>query len=87
MEQNNNGFEKLLLEEEKRLSLTTVSSVDEFSEEQLKLTVKGKRVLIKGQNIKICQFDKGNGNLCAEGNIFQIIFLGEKKPFIKKLFS
>ncbi|MBQ0099366.1 MAG: YabP/YqfC family sporulation protein [Firmicutes bacterium] len=83
----NNNCERMLLEEERKLSLTQVSSVDGFSEEILRLTIKNKKVVIKGSNLKITQFDKGSGNFCAEGNFYQIIFMGEKKPIMKKIFK
>lgn len=83
----NNNCERLLLEEQRKISLTQVSSVDGFNEEILRLTIKNKKVVIKGSGLKIAQFDKGNGNFIAEGNIYQIIFMGEKKPIMKKIFK
>lgn len=83
----NNNCERLLLEEERRLSLTQVTSVDGFSEEIVKLTIRNKRAVIKGSNLKITQFDKGSGNCAIEGTIYQIIFMGEKKPIMKKIFK
>lgn len=74
----------LNLEGRNRLNLTCVDAVDGFSEQNLKLTVKGDKTLILGDNIKITAYNKATGVLSAEGNFNEIKFMGKKVPLIKK---
>lgn len=83
----NNCAESLMIEEQKRIKLNFVESVDGFSEELLRLTVKGKKVIIKGEKIRINQFNKDSGNLVADGLFYQINYSGQKKPAMKKIFG
>ncbi|MBE5756667.1 MAG: hypothetical protein E7342_02590 [Clostridiales bacterium] len=84
---NQNELSKIILEGQKRLSMTGVSSVDGFSEQVLKLTVNGKKVLINGNNIKITVFNKSTGLLNADGEFNQIKFEGQKTSISKRLFK
>ena len=77
----------LCLENRKNLSLTGVESVDSFSEQALKLTVSGSRVIIEGENIKITAFNKESGNLSADGIINEIKYMGKQIPFLKRIFK
>ncbi len=79
--------EKLCLESRKMLSLTAVQTVDGFTEQCLKLTVNGNKVIVSGENIKITAFNKSTGNLLAEGLFTNIKFSGEKQPLVKRLFK
>ena len=79
--------EKLILEARKKLSMTGVETVDGFSEQSLKLTVSGNKVIICGENIKITAFNKSTGNLSAEGTFTEIKYNHKKTPFIKRLFK
>ena len=78
---------KLVLEHRKRLTMSAVEAVDGFSEQCLKLTVAGCKVLITGENIKITAYNKGNGNLSAEGEFSCIKYGNKKAPVLKKLFK
>lgn len=83
----NNNTTKLTLEEQKKLCMTNVNSVDGFNEEIIKLTVNNRKVIIKGKNLKITQFNNANGNLTADGEFYQITYSGENVAFIKKIFK
>ena len=67
MEQNQNysAIEKVVLEGRKKFTMTGVSAVDGFSEQYLRLTASGNKVLIIGENLKITAFNKNSGNLTA----------------------
>lgn len=80
-------LEKLLLEGRKRLQMTAVEAVEGFSEQSLKLLVKGNRVTITGSGIKITAFNKQSGNLAAEGEFTEIKFGGEKQSVFKRIFK
>lgn len=64
----------LTLEQQKRLSFSGVSSVDAFSESEIRLTVNGKKVRIGGSHLKVLSFSEGSGNFTASGEIESIRF-------------
>lgn len=82
-----NECEKLLIEGRKRLQMTAVDSVEGFSEQTLKLIVKGSRVIITGKNIKITAFNKQSGNLSADGDFSDIKFGTGKQAVLKRIFK
>lgn len=82
-----NTLEKFTLEGRKRLSITGVNSVDGFSERELKLTVSGSRVDIRGENIKITAYNNVSGNFTADGLFSEIKFGGKKVPMLKRIFK
>ena len=57
--QDTAGEQKLTLENQKKLYMSGVDSVDSFSDKELKLTVGGSKVLIGGEGIKITAYNKG----------------------------
>ena len=83
--QNQTEICSLTLQDRKCLSLTCVDSVDSFSEQNIKLQVRGEKVLVSGENIKITSFNKATGLLCADGLFTTIKYLGKSTPLIKKL--
>ncbi len=85
MEQQTNSI--LTLEEQKKLTLTGVESVDRFLEGEICLTVCGKRVRITGARLKVLSFSKGNGNFSAIGEINAIHYGGVGKKSLSKLFK
>ena len=85
--QQNNVQEKLELDSRKHLFLTGVETVDGFNEQTLKLTINGSKVQISGSNIKITAFNKANGNLNADGDFYEIKYLHNKEPLIKRIFK
>lgn len=74
----------LTLEDEKRLTLTGVESVEGFSDQSIVLTVNGKRVTISGENLKILAFSEGSGNFSAVGEVTAVKF-GRGKKLAKLL--
>lgn len=78
---------KFCLENRRRLSLTGVTSVDGFSEKQLNLTLAKDKLKILGDNIKITAYNKGSGNLTADGIFTEFKFSGANKSLIKKIFK
>ncbi len=79
--------EILTLEGRNKLTMTLAQSVDEFSEECINLTVKGVKVKISGEKLKIINFNKASGTFSCEGVIEGIKFGGKKTPFLKKIFK
>lgn len=80
-------IDKLILDARKRLTMTSVESVDGFSEQFLKLKAGGCKVLILGENIKITAYNKESGNLSADGIFNSIKFDVKKESILKRIFK
>ena len=87
MQQNGIDYDSLVLDARKKLTMTGVETVDGFSDQSLRLTVKGNKVSVLGENIKITSFNKNTGTLTAEGKFVQIKYGGQKAPIVKRLFK
>lgn len=79
--------DKLALESRKKLAMTGVQAVDGFTEQVLRLTVGGNKVVISGESIKITAYNKTTGTLLADGRFSEIKYLGTKTPFYKRIFK
>ena len=77
----------LQLENQKKLSMSGVISVDSFSPNQIKLSLENTSVVICGDNLKVVNFNKGQGNLMVEGNVCEIKYLNKKTALIKRFFK
>ena len=80
-------IEKIIIESRKKLNMTKVETVDGFTEQCLRLTVAGNKVVVNGENIKITAFNKSTGNLTAEGDFVEVKYNHKKIPLIKRLFK
>lgn len=76
----------LTVEQRKKISMTSVESVDAFSEERIQLTVSGQRVTIDGTHLKILAFSQGNGSFSASGEVRAIRY-GSAKGKLGSLFK
>lgn len=76
----------LTIEQQKKITLTGVESVDAFSDTSITLTASGKRVYFQGAGLKILSFSKGSGAFSATGEVYSVKFGGAKGSF-KKLFK
>ena len=85
--QDQNACDKLELECRKRLAMSGVEAVDGFTEQSLNLTVAGEKVRISGEKIKITAYNKGTGNLTADGLFYEIRYMRKKEPLAKRLFK
>ena len=75
----------LTIEQDKRISMSGVDSVDTFSENAITLTVAGRRVRIEGSKLKVLSFSEGSGNFTASGAVTLVRYVGAKG--IRKLFK
>lgn len=79
--------ETALIEQQKKITLTGVVSVDSFTSQQISLSLDSGRAFIAGEGLKIVSFSKTTGGFSAVGKIMGIRFSGKKEKFIKKLFG
>ena len=79
--------DRLILENRRKLNMTNVTSVDSYSEQILKLSVRESKVVVSGEKLKIEAYNKGSGNLIVEGIINEIRYNVNKPPLVKRLFK
>ena len=77
----------LQLENRKKLIMNGVVSVDSFSPTQLRLSLESNSLLISGENLKVINFNKAQGNLVVDGLVNEIKFLNKKTTSIKRFFK
>ncbi len=87
MPSNVNESDKLSLEGRKKLTMSGVEAVDGFTDQALRLTVGGSKVIVQGENLKITAYNKATGALSADGIISEIKYAGKKAPFLKRIFK
>ena len=79
--------DRLILENRRKLNMTNVTSVDSYSEQILKLSVRESKVVVSGEKLKIEAYNKGSGNLIVDGIINEIRYNVNKPPLVKRLFK
>ena len=77
----------VLIEQQKKITMTGVLSVDSFTAQQISLTLDNGRASIAGDDLKIIAFTKANGNFAASGKISGVRFLSKKEKLTKRLFG
>ena len=76
----------LTIEQQRKITLSGVSSVDAFSETAILLTVNGKRVKIEGTKLKVLAFSEGSGNFAASGEV-TLVKYGAQGKALSRLFK
>lgn len=75
----------VIIEQQKKISVSGVESVKAFSEIKITLSlIGGEKLHVAGTDLKITGFVKGNGTFTAEGQITGVSYGG--KTFTYKLF-
>lgn len=65
-----------------------VKEVDAFTEKEIKLTIDdSKRLVIEGENLKICDFSKNTGDLSVSGKVTMVKYAAAAEKFFKRLFK
>ena len=77
----------LTIEQQKKITMTGVESVDAFSDNAISLTVNGKKIQIVGSGLKVLSFSKGSGNFSASGLVTSVKFGGAKGKGLQRLFK
>ncbi len=76
----------LIIDNQKKVSITDVSQVNGFSEKEIKITLNsGEKISILGTEMKIINFAKDSGNFVAEGQILGVKYQGKSVNFIKRI--
>ena len=80
-----NKLQTLTVEQQKKLTMTGVVSVDGFNDETVTVTLNEGRMQILGEGLKVLAFSKTTGNLIIDGKIITIKFALKKQPLVKRL--
>ena len=75
----------LTVEQQKKITLTGVESVDSFSDTEIRLTVAGKNMRIIGSGLKVLSFSQGSGAFSAMGLVSTIRYGISKGKFFQRL--
>lgn len=76
----------LLIEEQKRIKITSVAEVNGFSDKEIRVSlVGGIKISVGGCAMKITHFQKESGNFIAEGEILSVKYHGSGGSFLKRL--
>lgn len=78
----------VIIDDRKTVDITGVTEVCGFDDETVNLNSSAGKITIKGENLKISNFNNENGNFKAEGKIHGVIYInsgGEKHGFISRL--
>ena len=78
-------IQSVTIDQQKRITMTCVESVDSFSMQQISVTVGGGKAIVSGEGLKIVNFSKSNGNFSAEGKITGLRYLGKRDKITKRL--
>lgn len=76
-----------LIEQQKKITMTGVESVDSFTEKQITLSVTGGKAVIAGEGLKIVSFSQSGGGFCATGKISGVQFSEKRQKISKRLFG
>lgn len=83
-----NTIQSVTIEQQKKILMSCVESVDSFTAQQITLTLTGGgRAIINGDGLKIIHFSKSNGNFGATGKISGVRFADKKLKISKRLFG
>ena len=88
MEENFKLNSNIIIENRKKLTLSGVKDVVGFDEETIALDTVLGRVTIKGNKLRIQNFNTENGDLTADGKINAVVYMSDQKnnSLINKLF-
>ena len=62
----------LTVEQQKKITMSGVESVNAFSPAQITLSISGGKVIVTGSDLKITAFSKSSGAFAATGNVYGV---------------
>lgn len=77
----------IFIEARKKMTVTGVTDVDGFDEELIKITLNGKKLIVKGKNLHIENLDTAGQNLTVAGEVSSLEYVNSsgEKSFIRKI--
>ncbi len=89
MEENNKVIQNVIIESRKRLNISGVKEVVNFDDETIILETVLARMTIKGESLKIENFNNETGDLSAAGIIHAVVYMAGENTgggFLSRLF-
>ncbi len=89
MEENTRKSQNIIVEDRKKFTLTGVKDVLSFDEETVMLETDMGRLAVKGENLKLGQFDNLKGDISGTGKIHALIYTAKEKDsgFFARIFK
>lgn len=88
---NSLGQHNIIMEGRKKLIISAVSEVESFEEDNAELKTTAGNMTIRGDELKMDNYNSSTGDLQISGNIYAIIYTNdgptEKGGFIKRIFK
>ena len=89
MEENSRIIQNVIIESRKKLSVSGVRQVLSFDDETLLLDTALGRITVKGENLKIENFNTSSGDLSATGTVHAAVYMASENSgggFISRIF-
>ena len=89
MEENFVGVQNVIIENRKRLNISGVKDVLNFDDETILLDTSLGKMTIKGEGLHIESFNATNGDLCALGKVYAVVYMTDAKTsggFLARVF-
>ncbi|MBR5923386.1 MAG: sporulation protein YabP [Clostridia bacterium] len=89
MEENSRVIQNVIIESRKKLSISGVRQVLSFDDETLLLDTALGRATVKGEDLKIENFNTSSGDLSASGTVHAVVYMASEHTgggFISRLF-
>ena len=83
----NTAAHSLNIEQCKKITATSIDSVDSFSHRQIVLSYQGGRIVVTGNGMKIINFSKTGGSFGATGEIISVRYIGKGMGLKSRLFK
>lgn len=88
-ESNNLGPQNVIIEERKKLNITSVKDVISFDDETILLDTSLGKMTIKGEALRVTNFNNETGDITAEGQIHAVVYMSQAQNsggFISRIF-
>lgn len=89
MEENIRKSHNLIVEDRKKFTLTGVNDVISFDENAIMLDTALGKISVRGENLKLGQFDTQKGDVTGSGKIYALVYTADENSggFFSRLFK
>lgn len=89
MEENIRKSHNLILEDRKKFTLTGIKDVLSFDENTIMLDTSLGKLAVKGEDLKLGQFDTQKGDVGGTGKIYAVVYTQDEQSggFFSRLFK
>ena len=90
MDEKSNIYQNVIIESRKKLNISGVKEVMSFDDETLLLDTQLGKMTVKGEDMRILNFNTETGDLTAEGQLHAVVYMSDGKSsggFISRIFK